>query len=112
MRWLDGKKTYIAAGLLVVLGGFGFWTGKAGDVVSTAIVLLAVGLFGLGDKAERYGRAITAALTELKSEVRRHPGAGMSLNEVKELARKALSPEDARRLFESGALDAPRGGHS
>jgi hypothetical protein len=48
----------------------------------------------------------------LKSEVRRHPGAGMSLNEVKELARKALSPEDARRLFESGALDAPRGGHS
>jgi hypothetical protein len=63
--WLVGKKTYLAAAALVVMG-IGAWWNGAGSELSLAVIIFGLGLAGLGAKSERYGRATLAALEQLK----------------------------------------------
>jgi hypothetical protein len=42
MKWLQGKKTYIAGGALMALALFSYWVGLIGD--ATAVIIFANGL--------------------------------------------------------------------
>lgn len=68
MKFLEGKKTYIAAALLVLLAAAGFWFDYIPAVEATAIVIAGLGLFGLGDKADRYGRLLMAYIEAEKKK--------------------------------------------
>lgn len=47
MKLLSGKKTYVAAGLLVLYAVLGLVTGKLEDVQSVGIILEALAIAGL-----------------------------------------------------------------
>jgi hypothetical protein len=91
--WLVGKKTYLAAAVLVLLGIVAWWNG-AGNELSLAVIVFGLGLAGLGAKSERYGRATLAGMDELKKSLA-----------DKKLTRLEMVAIIERVLAESGALD-------
>lgn len=109
MKGLEGKKTYIAAGLLLILGIWGFWSDELANPIAFGILVVGFGMFGLGDKAERFGQATMDALAQLKAEVKRHPGAGMTVPELKEFAKKVLPEDQVAKLFQTGEHDISKG---
>ncbi|MGH9580044.1 MAG: hypothetical protein ACRD2R_03545 [Terriglobales bacterium] len=68
LKMLEGKKTYLSAALLVLLGVAGYWFGLVGPVEAAALASLGFGVFGLGDKSERYGKRLLALLEEIKAQ--------------------------------------------
>jgi hypothetical protein len=95
MNFLQGKKTYIGAGLLALgaLAGFFFGTFEAPQ----AIVILgaAASVAGLGAKFQRYAPAIVSGLQELK-KVQQDLKAGKKIDvggEVLKAGEIALSAE-------------------
>ena len=66
MKTLEGKKTYIAAGAMVVFAMAGFLFGAISDQMAAGMLIAAFGLFGLGQKSDRYGKAVLAELAEVK----------------------------------------------
>ena len=65
-----GKKTYAAALALLALGAGGFWLGWFQAPQAAVVIALALGLFGLGDKSERYGQLLIAFLAMEKAKAR------------------------------------------
>jgi len=68
MKWLEGKKTWIGAGLLAVAAVAGYWFGALDGTVATAMLGFALTAVGLGDKADRYVPQILAALDNLRAK--------------------------------------------
>ena len=66
-RWLEGKKTYAAAGVIFAAAGYGYWTGYLMDVQALLVMGLAFALVGMADKADRYGRMALLLLDQLKA---------------------------------------------
>jgi hypothetical protein len=62
MELLQGKKTYLAAGLLVLLGVNLILAGQPS--VGMLAILQGLGLVGLGDKANRHQSEILAAIQD------------------------------------------------
>jgi len=62
MELLQGKKTYLAAVLLMLLGGVLISAGQPS--LGMVAVLQGLGLVGLGDKANRHQSEILAAIQE------------------------------------------------
>lgn len=60
--WLAGKKTYLAAGLMLLLAGAGAGTGKLTFAQSSALVSMAAASVGLGAKMERHQAQIVQEL--------------------------------------------------
>lgn len=68
MNWLTGKKTYIAAGLLALLGVCGLWFELLPPAQAAAVLMFAFGLCGVGHKLDRYAKP-TVELVELAKEL-------------------------------------------
>lgn len=66
MDVLQGKKTYISAAILFLVGALGYWFGLTSPAESAAIFAAALGLVGLGAKADRYGEITLEVLRRLK----------------------------------------------
>ena len=101
MKFLEGKKTYIAAGILIVLGAMELWSGGMSSLDSTATIVVGFGLFGLGAKSERYGQILTAEIQELKELVASHPGTGLTLADVEQVAARALSADGLAQVADA-----------
>ena len=56
--WLEGKKTYIAAGLLIAIGVWGLWSDVLPDPICWVLIVAAIALIGLGDKIDRLATAV------------------------------------------------------
>jgi hypothetical protein len=61
--WLDGKKTYIAAGALAILGAVLILNGDTGTGMES--ILVGAALAGLGDRANRHQAEILAAVQDI-----------------------------------------------
>ncbi|ABF42403.1 hypothetical protein Acid345_3402 [Candidatus Koribacter versatilis Ellin345] len=73
MGVLQGKKTYLAGGLLMLLGVASFLT-QTGDADTAAgMVIAGFGLIGLGAKAERHRREIVDTLELVKAAIEKRP---------------------------------------
>lgn len=62
MELLKGKKTYLAAGSLVLLGAGLIWAGQPS--IGMLAVLQGLGLVGLGDRANRHQSEILLAIQD------------------------------------------------
>lgn len=56
VKALEGKKTLISAGILVLAAVLGFWFERLDFAQALIVIGFAGGLVGMGDKFERYGR--------------------------------------------------------
>lgn len=74
LKVLEGKKTYLAAAILVVLAVAGYLSGYVSEVNAVAIGAAGFGLFGLGDKSERHFRLMLALLQDVKRKQEGGPG--------------------------------------
>jgi fumarate hydratase class II len=63
--WLAGKKTYLAAGLTMVLAGAGVGLGKLSFAQATTLVSIAGTAVGLGAKLERHQAEVAQELRDL-----------------------------------------------
>lgn len=68
MEWLKGKKTFIAAGIVAVVGVVGFFLGQLDLTHAGLVIGFAAGMVGLGDKWDRYGGLFLAGLEDLKKK--------------------------------------------
>lgn len=62
-NWLEGKKTYLAAVALVILGILLIFAGENGTGMEA--VLLGAAVAGLGDRANRHQAEILATIQDL-----------------------------------------------
>lgn len=75
MKWLEGKKTWIGALLLIAAGVAGFLWGPL-DLTTAGIVIGAgFSVIGLGDKLQRFLPLLLEVLRAMKQEARRGEGA-------------------------------------
>ena len=88
MGVLQGKKTYIAAALLVVLGVAGFLTQMSDEVTSAGLIVAGLGLVGLGAKAERHQKEIVDGLNLIRAAIEKRP---LTTAEKAEIAADAVS---------------------
>jgi len=82
MPWLQGKKTYIAAGALVALAIGGFLVGAVSDMNAALLIVAAFGLFGQRAAIGRYQSFIVAGLDELKAKLPAAPQVGATAGRV------------------------------
>jgi len=66
MKWLEGKKTYIAAAVLLFVGAGGYFFNVLPEATATILIATGLGFFGLGSKVERYGKLILEGLDDMK----------------------------------------------
>jgi hypothetical protein len=90
MNWLTGKKTYIAAGALVVLGVV--LVALKQTAMGLQMICVGAGFVGLGDKANRHQAEVLAAIQD----------AGRIVVDVK--AGKPLTADFAAAVGEGVAL--------
>lgn len=69
MNWLEGKKTYLAAAVLVIAASFGFWSGALSDQMVLLVLAGALGMVGLGHKADRLAVMIVELLGLLRTAI-------------------------------------------
>ena len=66
-NFLQGRKTYIGAGVLFVVALAGWWFGAINGTEATGMVALAFTAVGLGARSTRYAELTLAALQEIKT---------------------------------------------
>ena len=70
IKWLQGKKTYISATVLLLTAVIGWWFGAINGTQSTGMIAGAFGLVGLGARSTRYAELTFAALEDVRKAVR------------------------------------------
>lgn len=88
MGWLKGKKTYLAAIVLVVLGVGSFLSGFGDAVTSFGLIAIGAGFAGLGAKAQRHRAEILDVLQALKEAINHQP---LTATEKARLATDAIA---------------------
>jgi len=68
MSFLAGKKTYIAAGALMVVAAAGYWFGYLDGTSAAGLVATGLAFYGLRDANARYAKLIIAALEKAKEQ--------------------------------------------
>lgn len=71
MKWLEGKKTYLAALGLAGLAVAGFWFHFLARPETAALIFMALGLVGIGHKIDRQ---VEMFLDLLEKERDKHEG--------------------------------------
>jgi hypothetical protein len=66
-QWLQGKKTFGAAAMILLAAAYGYWTGYLPPQLTLLVMGAAFALVGLADKADRYGALALAVLDQLKA---------------------------------------------
>jgi hypothetical protein len=92
LKALEGKKTNIAAGVLLALAVAGFLTGHVSDVNAIALAAFALAAFGLGDKSDRYGKL----LIEIAGAAKEKKLSPQLVGEVVEVATEAAAESVAK----------------
>ncbi|HEX7289467.1 MAG TPA: hypothetical protein VF532_25005 [Candidatus Angelobacter sp.] len=64
--WLQGKKTYICAAALAVIGCAGYFAGALDGATASAVLCAAGGVAGLGAKWQRAADSILVALNNVR----------------------------------------------
>src|SRR5258708_35816296 len=67
VQFVQGKKTDIPGGGLILLALVGFWFGAITQVNAGALIMVALLGCGLGAKSARYPEAILKAMLEIKT---------------------------------------------
>jgi hypothetical protein len=99
LKVLQGKKTWIGAACLALVGAVGYVTGSMSGTAAAMLISLALTAFGLGDKADRYSKAIVAELQEAKT-VQQAIAAGKKVDVASEVVKAsaiAISAESGDR---------------
>lgn len=81
IKWLQGKKTYISAAVLLLTAVVGWWFGAINGTEATGMIAGAFGLAGLGARSARYAQMTFAALEDVKQAAR----SGQKLDAVAEI---------------------------
>jgi hypothetical protein len=93
MNWLIGKKTYITAAALLMMGVSLVMRGFV--ELGLYCILSAAGFFGLGDRANRHQAQILAVIGDLAQLVTdaKSKAPGIALNDAAKAIGDALSPK-------------------
>lgn len=103
MKWLEGKKTYIAAVLMVGLAGFCFWIGN--DPLGALALAAGLGFVGLGHKSDRLARDLKVGIAATQKIVAKQP-----LTDVEKAALIAAGFDVFQELAAPVAPSLPGGG--
>lgn len=91
-EWLQGKKTYIGAALMVVCAAVGWWMGIVNGANTLSVFAAAFSVAGLGAKANRYGELTLTALEEVKRVANlKSSGQKIDPSEIAALVTKGLA---------------------
>jgi hypothetical protein len=93
--WFQGKKTYLAAGLLVILAMAGWWTARIDETTASMAIVFAFGLIGLGAKGQRLAKLMLDVGAELKAARVEHRPVQLSGAVTSDLAALTADPATA-----------------
>jgi hypothetical protein len=68
VKFLEGKKTYLAALSLVLVAAGSLWTGAISPAAFASMLTIAFGMVGLGDKADRAAQMLEQFIESEKAK--------------------------------------------